>query len=146
MADRSRIRCLALALIRHQGKLLVMEGWDPVKQNHFYRPLGGGIEFGEPGAVAVQREFKEETGFTLQGVSYAATFENIFTYRGLSCHEVVLAYHATVAEEEIYQTDRFVAHEDDGKPFEVVWISIAEALNGAKRLVPEAMIPWLAEN
>lgn len=43
----SRIRPLAICVFRHQDRILVAEGYDPVKDEHFYRPLGGGNEFGD---------------------------------------------------------------------------------------------------
>ena len=42
-----KIRPLALCIFLHQNKILVAEGYDPKKNQIFYRPLGGGIEFGE---------------------------------------------------------------------------------------------------
>lgn len=52
-----RIRPIAICLLRHEGKILVFEGWDRAERRAFYRPLGGGIEFGETGQHAVQRFF-----------------------------------------------------------------------------------------
>ena len=49
------IRPIALAIIRDQGRILVFEGRDPLKPETFYRPLGGGIEFGERGAEALRK-------------------------------------------------------------------------------------------
>ncbi len=51
MGKKKRVRPLAICVFRHHDRILVMEGYDPVKKEHFYRPLGGGIEFGEPGHV-----------------------------------------------------------------------------------------------
>src|SRR6266568_4543117 len=43
-----RIRPLAICVFSHNGCILAAEGVDPLKDNQvFYRPLGGGIEFGE---------------------------------------------------------------------------------------------------
>ncbi|MCA9941424.1 MAG: NUDIX domain-containing protein, partial [Anaerolineales bacterium] len=56
------IRPLVICLFRHKNHILVMEGYDPVKQQTFYRPLGGGIEFGEHSAIALRRELREELG------------------------------------------------------------------------------------
>jgi 8-oxo-dGTP pyrophosphatase MutT (NUDIX family) len=39
---------------------LVAHGHDSVKSEDFYRPLGGGIEFGELSEAALRREIKEE--------------------------------------------------------------------------------------
>ena len=36
-----------MAVIERDGKILVGEGHDEVKKEAFYRPLGGGVDFGE---------------------------------------------------------------------------------------------------
>ena len=54
------VRPIALCVVRHDEKLLVFEGYDTAKKGHFYRPLGGTIEFGEPSANAAAREMAEE--------------------------------------------------------------------------------------
>ena len=60
--ERDRIRPIALCLFRHAGRILVGNAYDAVKQEHYCRPLGGGIEFGERGAEAIVREIREELG------------------------------------------------------------------------------------
>ena len=56
------IRPIALGLAVKNNKLLVSEGFDKVKNETFYRCLGGGIEFLEKSSDALKREFKEEIG------------------------------------------------------------------------------------
>jgi len=46
----NHIRSIAICVFRHKNHILVAEGYDPVKDEYFYRPLGGGIEFGETSA------------------------------------------------------------------------------------------------
>ncbi len=55
-----QIRALVLGLIRKGDRILVAEGYDSVKQEFFYRSLGGGVEFGETSLEALKREFQEE--------------------------------------------------------------------------------------
>ena len=50
----SLIRPIALAVPRRGDDLLVFEGHDPTKGQTFYRPLGGGIDFGETAEAAVR--------------------------------------------------------------------------------------------
>ena len=52
------IRPIALGLAIRDGKVLVSEGYDKVKNQTFYRCLGGGIEFLEKSDEALKREFK----------------------------------------------------------------------------------------
>ena len=53
------IRPIVLGVAIKDGKLLVSEAYDSVKNNYFYRCLGGGIEFQETSIDALKREFKE---------------------------------------------------------------------------------------
>ncbi len=48
------IRALAIGVIRRGDELLVYEGHDASKNKTFYRPLGGGIDFGEPAVALVE--------------------------------------------------------------------------------------------
>jgi len=41
-----QIRPIAICAFLRNNRILVAEGFDPVKDETFYRPLGGGIEFG----------------------------------------------------------------------------------------------------
>ena len=47
-----------------------------------WRPLGGGVEFGERAAEAVGREFVEEIGQALVDVRLLCVLENLFVYDG----------------------------------------------------------------
>ncbi len=60
-----QIRVLALGIIWRGDELLLAEGYDPSKRQTFYRPLGGGVEFGERASDALIREFDEELGVDL---------------------------------------------------------------------------------
>jgi hypothetical protein len=52
----SRIRPLAICVFRYNNRILVAEGYDPIKKETFYRPLGSGIEFGEYSEQIIHRE------------------------------------------------------------------------------------------
>lgn len=77
-----RIRHLALCIFHHRGKILVNEFVDPVKGLTLFRPLGGGIEFGERSADAIVREIREELGQPISDLRLIGTLESIFTYLG----------------------------------------------------------------
>ncbi|RMS48929.1 MutT/nudix protein, partial [Pseudomonas amygdali pv. photiniae] len=83
-----RIRALALCVFHHQGKILVNEFHDVVGKQTLFRPLGGGIEFGERSIDAVVREVYEELGFSISNVRLIGTLESIFTYAGKPGHEI----------------------------------------------------------
>lgn len=81
------IRVIAVGVLIHRNHLLCMHGFDSVKSETYYRPLGGGIEFGERVADAVVREIREEIGREVEVIEHLATTESIFTYEGRPYHE-----------------------------------------------------------
>lgn len=102
-----------LGIVRRGEELLVYEGTDPADDATFYRPLGGGIEFGELGTEALHREFDEELGVSLADPTYVETVENVFTYDGERYHELVRVYEADIVEDWPYDRDRFRFTEPD---------------------------------
>jgi ADP-ribose pyrophosphatase YjhB (NUDIX family) len=116
-----RIRTIAIGIFRRGDSIFVVEGYDPNKNETFFRPLGGGIEFGERGSEALAREMREETGLEIENVRYVGTCENIFTYLGEMGHEIVLVYSGDFADQSVYDRDSVDCQEDDGTPFRGVW-------------------------
>jgi NADH pyrophosphatase NudC (nudix superfamily) len=115
------IRPIAIGIFRSDERILVAEGYDPLKEQVFYRPLGGTIEFGERGHKAVVRELREELGAEATNLRYLCTLENIFTYNGQPGHEIVLVYEGELTDKSFYNRERLEACEDDGAPFVAVW-------------------------
>jgi ADP-ribose pyrophosphatase YjhB (NUDIX family) len=103
----SAIRVLALAAVRRGDELLVEDGHDPVKDEHYLRLLGGGVDFGERGEDAVRRELHEEIGVELTDVRYLGAVENLFTFLGRPDHEICLLFAARFADDSLYEQDRF---------------------------------------
>ena len=140
-----RIRPLALCLFRHEGRLLVGYAYDAVKQDHYCRPLGGGIEFGERGAQAVVREIREELGAEIEGVRWLGTLENLFTCEGEAGHEIVLIYDAVFSDRSLYARTILHGHEQDAavEAFTAEWKSLDDLAAGPVRLVPEGLLEFL---
>jgi 8-oxo-dGTP pyrophosphatase MutT (NUDIX family) len=132
------IRPLAICLFRHAGRILVNEAHDPVKGLTFCRPLGGGIEFGETGAAAVQREILEELGAEIRGVRFLGALENLFTYLGEPGHEIVLVYDAEFVDASLYTRASLPGQESDGTPFTATWRELS-AFSAALPLVPQGL-------
>jgi ADP-ribose pyrophosphatase YjhB (NUDIX family) len=140
------IRPLALCVARHRDRpdhILVFEGYDPTKRQTFYRPLGGGIEFGEYARDAVLRELREELDAELTNIQYLATLENIFTYDGVPGHEIVQLFTADFADGAFYDRDDLSAHEDTGETFHVVWKPLADFRAGLAPLYPDGLLTLL---
>jgi 8-oxo-dGTP pyrophosphatase MutT (NUDIX family) len=140
-----RIRPIAICVFRHGDKILAQQGEDWVKQNRFYRPLGGRIEFGEPAHQTIVREIREEIGAEIHDVKYLFTLENIFTYNGETGHEIVLVFDAKFDDPQFYTQDTIQAYEDDEVLFQAVWKSLSEFGGDKDILYPEGLLERLKE-
>ena len=125
MGARPRPRPIALAVIRHDDRLLVFEVADPVRGITGYRPLGGSIEFGERGHETVARELLEEIGAKLVDIRYLATLENIHEYLGRPGHEIVRVYEGRLSDASFYGRELIEGVEEDGEPLRCMWKPIA---------------------
>jgi len=56
-----KIRAKSVCLFRHQGKVLLAEAYDSVKDQHFVMPIGGGIEFGETSETTKNVRFRKKS-------------------------------------------------------------------------------------
>ncbi|MEU7874899.1 NUDIX domain-containing protein [Dactylosporangium sp. NPDC049140] len=114
------IRPIALAVPRRGDDLLVFEYHDATKHQTFYRPLGGGIEFGETAEAAVHREMREELGVGLLDVRLLGVLENIFQAFGGAGHEIVFVFGCRLADAALYERDA-VGEILDDRGTKVMW-------------------------
>jgi 8-oxo-dGTP pyrophosphatase MutT (NUDIX family) len=142
-----QIRPLAICAFQRNNHILVAEGHDPVKNQQFYRPLGGGIEFGERSEDTIRRELKEEIDADVAELYYVGTLENIFTFNGIPGHEIVMVYDGTLIESRLYEQTLIVGKEVDiDQAFNIVWKSLAEFESGASILYPTGLVELLRDN
>ena len=134
------IRPIALGLAIKNNKLLVSEGLDKVKNETFYRCLGGGIEFLEKGKEALKREFLEEINVDIIVKDFLGISENIFTYQGKKAHELILFYSIEISDEN-YQ-EEYKVIDDHGETI-AKWIDIEEFKNKNKILYPEEVFKYI---
>jgi len=135
------IRPLAICLFRRNGKIMVSEERDPTKDETFYRPLGGGIEFGEHSSDALRRELMEEIGAEVKDLVYLGTIENIFTFNGEPGHEIVQVYDGVLKEPGLYEQTVISGYETDmNLPMKVIWKSLDEFGPGKAILYPEGLL------
>ncbi len=142
---KKRIRPLAICVFRNRDRILVNQGFDPVKGESFYRPLGGGIEFGETSMDTVCRELMEELNVEVERESlmYLGTVENIFTFNGNSHHEIVLIYDGVLEDSELYGQDVIVGKEANGEEIRAVWKNITDFSMGKEILYPTGLLEML---
>ncbi len=133
----------AICLFRNDDLILVAEGFDEVKGEFYYRPIGGKIEFGETSAEAIQREVREEIEANIQNLNYIGTIENIFTYNGDLGHEVVFVYDAEFVDKSFYAYPSFFGKEDNGATFKLLWKAISDFTNNKITLVPSGLLNLL---
>ena len=134
------IRPVVLGLAIKNNKLLVSEGFDKIKNETFYRCLGGGIEFLEKSEEALKREFLEEINISITVKDFLGISENIFTYQGKKAHELILFYSIEISNEN-YQKE-YIVTDDHGKTV-AKWIDIDEFKNKNKILYPEEVFKYL---
>lgn len=139
-----QIRPLAICVFSHQDKILVFEGYDPAKDEIFYRPLGGGIEFGEHSIDTIHRELMEEIGAKVKELVYLGTLENIFTFNETPGHEIVQVYDGTLVESRLYEQALIQGHEDEAdETMKVLWKSLDEFGPGNSILYPDGLLELL---
>lgn len=138
-----QIRPIAICVLRRGNQILVMEVPDVVKGTMGYRPLGGGIEYGEYTRDAVQREIREELGVEITDVVHLGTTENIFTHMGALGHEVVFVYEGRFPEAGLYESDFVQGVESDGGLIRAVWKSLDDFAR--EPLYPNGLLELLSE-
>ena len=138
---QGKIRVIVLGLIQSGDRIFVSEGCDPVKQETFYRALGGGLEFGEHSTDALQREFQEEIQAELTNIKYLACLENIFVFNGQTGHELIQLYQCEFVDTKFYQLES-LAFADGEWELTALWMPIERFRSGELRLVPEKFIDY----
>ena len=144
--SKNRIRVVALGVFLNYGKILVFQGHDRVDGDTFFRPLGGGVEFGETSENALIREIREELGFEITDLKYLGTLENIFIYQGEPGHEVVLVYDARFVDPKIYSQTNLHYVESEGDEMPCQWLSLEDVEKKKLHLYPLGLYELLTDN
>jgi 8-oxo-dGTP pyrophosphatase MutT (NUDIX family) len=139
----NRIRPIAICIFQRQdGAILVAPGYDTIKQQRFYRPLGGEIEFGERAEAAVRREILEELGSEITDVRLLSIEENLFVYQGQQGHELVWVFAAQLGDQSLYE--RQVVQCNEGEViFDAEWVPLSVFEGGEAPLYPDGLLELL---
>ncbi len=144
MSKKPKIRVITLGLIQDKNRLFISEGYDSVKNQSFYRPLGGGLDFGETSLEALKREFQEEVKGELTNIHYLGCVENIFIYNGKPGHEIIQLYRCDFSDSKFYELDSipFFEGKREGK---ALWVEIDRLTSGELVLVPPKLLDFIQE-
>lgn len=145
---KSRIRPLALCVFRRGDKIFLARGHDSSKNETFYRPIGGGIEFGERAQDTIIREVKEELDTDVADLRYIGTLENIFVYEGKPGHEIVLLFDGRFLDSRFNEDDFTIQGRDDGQLlFDACWMSLSYFhAKASPPLYPDGLLDLLEDH
>ena len=143
MENTNQIRPVALCVFRKDNRILVFEGFEKLTSEIFYRPLGGGIEFGEKAENAVRRELMEEINAEVRELRYLGTLENIYSFNGKPYHEIVLIYDGVLINSRLYEQAVIVGEEANGDVIRAMWKSLAEFGEEKSILYPPGLLDLL---
>jgi 8-oxo-dGTP pyrophosphatase MutT (NUDIX family) len=139
----NHIRPIAICVFKNNNRILVFEGHDSIKNETYYRPLGGGIEFGESGEFAVRREIMEELRSEINDLKRLGFLENIFVHNGAVGHEIVMVYDGALSESRLYEQAEMEVIEANGESIRALWKSLDEFGEGKSILYPDGLLEML---
>lgn len=139
---KPHVRAIAIGLVRRADAILVMAVYEDDGSLKGWRPVGGGIEFGEPAASALEREIAEELGCAATVGAQLAVIENIYSHQGTTGHEIVFVFEAALADPAAYERASFT-FEDAGITNRVEWVCLDAFARGEEALLPPGLLPWL---
>jgi 8-oxo-dGTP pyrophosphatase MutT (NUDIX family) len=142
MHKPGEIRVLALGIIKKGDRTFISQGYDPIKQQTFYRAMGGGVDFGETSLEALQREFQEEIQAELTNIHYLGCIENLFTFNGKQGHEILQIYQCDFVDPKFYQLENLVFAEGERQKT-ALWVEITRFKSGELKLVPQEFLEYL---
>lgn len=140
-----RIRPISICLFEKEGKLLVQEFWDEKRQIHYYRPPGGGIEFGETALEGLHREIKEELHEDITEAEQLFIIENFFPLNGEMKHELVFVFRAIFKDSNAYEKERFLIEEPRFDDTFAIWKPLKSFEQGHLKLYPKTLFEKMAK-
>lgn len=140
-----QIRGKAIVVFEYNKKYLFTVCCDHDKNEVFYIPVGGGIEFGEYSLDAAKREVLEEIGQQTMNERLLGVSENIFHLNGTDEHEIVFIYSAGFQNESAYSSVLKGGINDKGEEIKLIWSSLDEIENNNIRVYPQSLLDILKQ-
>ena len=142
-----RIRVIALGVIVRpsDGAVLAVHFTEGEPVRTFYRPAGGGVEFGEEAAAAVHRELWEELGQTVQVERLLGVTESHFVVEGKRGHEIVFNWLVHFTDSELYAREEFTVTESNGEILTAHWVQLDDLATQGIPFYPESTASLIRE-
>ncbi|MBI4559230.1 MAG: NUDIX hydrolase [Candidatus Hydrogenedentes bacterium] len=137
------IRPIAICVFRNGNRILVGDGYDPTKQQVFYRPPGGAIHFGETSESALRREMREELGVEIHHPRLIGVLESLFTFDGEQGHQIVFVFDGKLGDASLYELAQFPARESNGEHFNAIWLDLDAIGPGTPPVYPDGLVELL---
>lgn len=138
-----RIRAVALAIFvrPRDGAVLAVRLHDNGRT--FYRPPGGGIEFGEHSSEAACREAWEELNQRVIADRLLGVVENRFVHGGMWGHEIMFNWLLRFEDESQYERAEIPVIEGNGEAYTAYWVHDADLLEQGTPLYPRDLAKQL---
>lgn len=127
-----------MCLFTRDGKTLLSKGYDTTKDEHFYRVLGGGLEFYELAEDGIRREIREELESEIENLKFLGIVENPFVYLGQRGHDIVFMYSGDLARKELYAQENIQVTEQNQIKFTTEWIPVEKIVSKEVIVYPTA--------
>lgn len=142
--DNQQIQPIALCFFRRENQILVAERYDGQKKENYYRPLGGGLMFGEYSWDTIRREIKEELGEEIKNLTFIGQTESICPDNGHTDHEIIFMFEGEFANKSTYTKEILLGKERNGKEVRAVWKPISEFRKKKAKFHPEVLLDYLS--
>ena len=119
------------------------KAYDPNKDEYFFRPIGGGIEFGETSVQAIEREVLEEIQQQIAQPKLICVLENLFSFDGQQGHEIVFVYDAEFVDSALYKEAEIQGYETNGFTYIAQWLSREQIEFSRSPVYPKGIESWL---
>jgi ADP-ribose pyrophosphatase YjhB (NUDIX family) len=146
MSEPHATRPCAFVLLRAGDRFLVSEMTDRDDGRVYYRPPGGGVEFGERAAAAATRELREEFGLDIDEPRLLGVVENIFEQHNGPHHEICFVFVAETTDEVLDRLDGTdVLDLSDGERETARVFRVDALLERARPLYPDGLAELLPD-